>query len=288
MKLNFKAVAAAAAMLAATAAHADFVSGATAGTTGNSTLGVLAWNTVTGAYYLRDTGFTLNTFLPSNGSTITPTGELTPVYDKTPSTGLTLTAGNTTSFADASFSTWLGGQTAADVRWTVVGADRLGTSTTNRFRQIGAINDDVAFATPSNGTIDGQTALINGLSGVFSLSTTGTLSTALLAGANGSFINQGSGGALSSSLDDDANLYYWTRTVGGGSLAATTANQIQYGNGAGFAKVTLESDGDFSYVLAPESVTAVPLPAAAWMLGAGLLSLGGTARRRKAASKAEA
>jgi hypothetical protein len=287
MKLNFKAVAAAAAMLAATAAHADFVTGSVPGTTGSSTLGVLAWNTVTGAYYLRDTGFTLNTFLPSNGSTITPTGELTPVYDKTPTTGLSLTAGNTTNFADASFATWLASTTAADVRWTVVASDRSGTSTTNRFRQIGAVNDDVSFSTPSNGTLDNQTTQINGLAGVFTLSTTGTLSTSILAAANGSFINQGTNGSLSSALDDDANLYYWTRSTNTGSTAAAT-NQIQYGNGAGFARVTLESDGDFSYVLAPESVTAVPLPAAAWMLGAGLLSLGGTARRRKAASKAEA
>jgi len=45
--------------------------------------------------------------------------------------------------------------------------------------------------------------------------------------------------------------------------------------------VTLASNGDLTYV-AP---SAVPVPAAAWLLGSGLLAMGGAIRRRKAAAQ---
>jgi hypothetical protein len=44
--------------------------------------------------------------------------------------------------------------------------------------------------------------------------------------------------------------------------------------------VTLAANGDFTYALAP--VSAVPVPAAAWLFGSGLLSFGAFVRRRTA------
>ena len=46
--------------------------------------------------------------------------------------------------------------------------------------------------------------------------------------------------------------------------------------------------GDGPYSLAPANVAAVPLPAAAWLMGAGLLGIGGMVRRRRAAAAAQA
>ncbi len=288
MKFNLKMIAAAVALAAAGSAHADFIAGSggdvTSGT-GNSTLGLLAWNISTGAYYLRDTGFTMNTFLPSTGSTITGAGETAPapVYNKTPTTGLTLNSGNTASFADASFSTWLSSTTAADVRWTVMASDSVGTAATNRKREIGAVASGSSIAAVTNGTIDNGVVAINGLAATFTGSTTGTLNSGQLLSANGVYINQGGTASTSSyaaALGGDADLFYWTRSAATGSTALA-ANALQYGNAAGFAKLNLASNGNLSYTLAAESVSAVPVPAAAWLLGSGLVSFGAFARRRR-------
>ena len=284
MKFNVKTIVAMAALVAAGSSHAGYVSGALAGTTGNGTLALVAWNQSNGSFYIRDTGFKMNDFLPSGGSSITGSGELTPVYDKTPSAGLTLNAGNTAGFGDSAFSTWLGSTTAADVRWTVVASDRLGTSSTNRFREIGAIASGASFTPVSNGSIDNGNLAINGFTAyTFGLSTTGTLNSTQLASANGSYINQP---FLATALDSAANLYYWTRSANSGSTG-TAANVLAFGNLAGYATLTLSSAGDLTYSLAAEGAqSAVPVPAAAWLLGSGLVAMGSAARRRKAAAKA--
>jgi hypothetical protein len=85
-------------------------------------------------------------------------------------------------------------------------------------------------------------------------------------------------------LDQAASLFYFSRSTGTGSTT-TAANATQFGNATGFATVTLASNGDFSYSLAGPEVAAVPVPAAAWLLGSGLLAMGGAIRRRKAAAQ---
>jgi hypothetical protein len=44
----------------------------------------------------------------------------------------------------------------------------------------------------------------------------------------------------------------------------------------------LSTSGDLTYTIA--GVSAVPLPAAVWLLGSGLLGLAGIGRRKKAAA----
>jgi len=273
-KLKMIAIAAARASLAG-AARADLVAG------NDPSLALIAFNTVTHDYYIRDTGFLMNSFLPSSVTTLSGDGSVT--GDKTPEAGLLLNAGNTTNFADASFSTWLTGQTAADVRWMISGADSSGTTTGVNVKRLITTSANAA-QTATNGQIDGYTASGNagGLSlfaGSFSLSTSGNPEPSPFDN------NFGIGISSLASLDQGVGLFYFARTTGTGSTT-TQSNKTQFGNSAGFATVTLASNGDLTYNLAAADVAAVPVPAAAWLLGSGLMGLGGFVRRRKAAALA--
>lgn len=279
MKFNLKLIAAAAALASmAGAAQADII---TQGQSGSLVLTV--FNTATNAYYMRDLGFTLSTFLPTGAlDSVGFTGSSI-VGDKTPEAGLSLNAGNTTNFADAAFSTWYGAQTPADVKWFVNAVDSLNASSTGRSRLItSSVN---TAQTVSNGQLSNfvSTSNAGGLDAFFNpatLSKTGTNAAPEWAE------NFGLGGAGLAAVGQSASLFYFTRsTLTSGTT--TAANGGTYGNSAGFASLNLAADGNFSYELAlAPAVSAVPLPAAAWLMGAGLLGLGGAMRRRKAAAQA--
>lgn len=282
MKLKLKTLAVVAALAATGAAHADFV-GSTAAP-GNSTFGVLAWNTQTSSYYLRDLGYLLNSFLPNGSQSMTGSGEASPIFDKTPEAGLTIDKTSNANFgADAAWSTWFSAQNAADIRWLVIGGDSNGTSTgVNTYREVVSMAQGSTHTVVSVGTITNGATNVNGFAFTNgTLSNTGTLSAQLLGAANGSFINQAGKTTL---LDQQASLWYFSRNnAGTGSSAAGL--EMQFGNSLNFATISLSSAGDVVYSLAP-AVSAVPLPAAAWLMGAGLMAVGGFVRRRKAAAEA--
>lgn len=274
MKLKLKMIAAAVAMVSAAGANAALVDAST----GNGSVSLIAFNQSTGDYYIRDLGFLLNDFLPSSITTRPGDGAVTGT--RTPEAGLTLNGSNTPNFSDASFSSWVGSQNTADIRWMVTGSDSTANSGAQSVRRalVSSINPaEVA----TNGNVDGYTAASGNLSVLFgsaTLSMTGT-------GAPDSFGTNFSLGADGlASLNQSASLFYFARTTYTGSTTVQS-ERTQYGNSAGFATITLESDGDVVYALAP-AVSAVPVPAAAWLLGSGLLGLGGIVRRRKAAAQA--
>jgi hypothetical protein len=275
MKLNLKMIAVAAAMVGSVGgAQADLVSG------NNGSLALVAYNTVTKAYYIRDTGFLMNDFLPSSVTTLSGDGGVT--GNKTPEAGLTLDKASNASFADSAWSTWFTGQTAADIKWFATAVDTQGTATaTNVKRLITSSANGAQSAINSN--VDNYTASGNA-GGLATFAGTFTLSTSASTGAPGAFdTNFGLGGAGLASLDSDVGLFYFARTTGTGSTTAA-ATKVQFGNSGGFASVRLGSNGDFSYSLAPAA--AVPLPAAVWLMGAGLMGVAGAVRRRKAATQA--
>ena len=271
MKFNLKVIAAAVALAAAGSAHADIVGA----NFGNSSLIITVFNSVTNAYYVRDTGFLLNTFLPSSITTAAGDGGVT--GNKTPEAGLTLDKTNTASFADSAFSTWLSGQTVSDIRWTVAASDSQSLIGTNNVgRAVLALSTPVSV---SNGTLTNAVTSVSGFAGP--TGPTGSITGSPIPPAwTGNLILNG---ATLGTLDNASSLFYFSRTQGTG-LSSTTANTTQFGNSGGFAQVLLASSGDFSYTLAP--VSAVPVPAAAWLMGSGLMAIGGAIRRRKAASKA--
>ena len=279
MKFNLKMIAVAAAMVSAAGA-----ANATPTTTGqDGSLVLTAFNTVTNVWYMRDTGYLLNSFLPSSVTTLSGDGAVT--GDKTPAAGLTIDKTVTASFGDASFSSWLTGQTTSDVRWFLSAVDNNGTATASNVKRF-ITSSANASEMATNGNLDGYIATGNagGLATVYATGTNGALS------STGSSVpvawqtNFGLGADGLASLDQAASLFYFSRSSGTGSTA-TAANATQFGNATGYATVTLASNGDFSYSLAGPEVSAVPVPAAAWLLGSGLLAMGGAIRRRKAAAQ---
>jgi hypothetical protein len=275
MKFNLKMIAVAAAMVsAAGAANAALATG------NNGSLALVAFNTVTNVWYIRDTGYLINSFLPSSVTTLSGDGSVT--GNKTPAAGLTIDKTVTAGFGDSSFSSWLTGQTTTDVRWFLSAVDNTGTnaaSNVKRFITSSANASEMA----TNGNLDGYIASGNagGLATVYASGTNGALSSTGSTVPSAWQTNFGLGVDGLALLDQAASLFYFSRSTGTGSTT-TAANTTQYGNVNGFATVTLASNGDLTYV-AP--VAAVPVPAAAWLLGSGLLAMGGAIRRRKAAAQ---
>lgn len=272
MKLNFKLVAIAAAIASmAGTAQADL----TPANTGNGSLAVVAFNTVSRAFYIRDTGLRLNDFIPSGVTTLAGDGGVVGgAY--TPDTGLAL------SFTDTSFSTWLTGQDTSAVRWLVTASDSTSSAANGRSRLITSSasealvirNDQI-----TNYTGSANAGNLNTLSGGVPFTT----SFFAAAGAPG-FLdsNFGLGATTLTSLGQEVGLYYAARTTATGSTAVSQV-PVRYGNANGFATVSLASNGNFSY-MAPAA--PIPEPSTLWLLGAGLMTVGALARRRQAAAQA--
>ena len=271
MKFNLKMIAVAAAMVsAAGAANAALTTG------NNGSLALVAFNTVTNVWYIRDTGYLINSFLPSSVTTLSGDGGVT--GDKTPAAGLTIDKTVTASFGDSSFSSWLTGQTQSDVRWFVSAVDSVGTSSTNRKRLITSSAN--VNQTASNGQVDNyvSSGSAGGLSTLFGEGT--TLSVTGTPAPSGFANNFGLGDTGLASLGDSVGLFYFARNS---STTGTSSTATRYGNATGFATVSLAANGDFAYTLAGAApVSAVPVPAAAWLFGSGLLSFGAFVRRRTA------
>lgn len=270
MKLNLKMIAVAAAMVATGSANATLTA---ANVPGGSSLVLVAFSTATQDYYYRDLGYTLNQFLPN--AAVVAAGDGGVIGDKSPEAGLTIDKTTNASFADAAFGTWLSGETASNVRWLVTAGDSL-TTGANGFSRL--LQSVAGTAGPvGNGQVRAGAASVTGLPSAITLSGTGTSVPATFTQNNLLQV------ATLGTLDNASSLFYYTATTQTGSTAVTaTANQ--FGNSAGFATITLASNGDLSYSLAPASVSAVPVPAAAWLFGSGLMSMVGVVRRRKAAA----
>ncbi len=295
MKLNFKMMAIAAALASlAGASQAALISGATS----NSSLALVAYNTTNSNWYIRDLGYLLNSFLPTGVTTQLGDGNGV-VGDKSPTAGLTINStgsGGATvnaNFADAAFGTWFTAQGAtrqADVVWMVGAYDGTSLSSGSSQRRM-VVSSTNAAETTLNTNLDSfyTTARFGGLgNGSMSPFGTATLSqsglgtdSTLPVGDNGDFASGVSLGAVGQAQ----NLFYVVRSAYTGATGSTNfANTTAFGNATGLATITLGSDGEVVYSLAGPEVSAVPVPAAAWLLGSGLVALGGAARRRRAAA----
>lgn len=268
MRLQLKMIAAAAALAIAGGANAA----ESPTSSGNGSLILYAYNTATTGYYLRDLGVLLNSFLPS--SILPVAGDNPAAGDKTPDAGL-----NIPFAADSTFSTWLGGATS--ILWGIAAGDSLNAGVNGVARLLFSSDGN---PNPSNGIV---TNAVGGT--LFGGTTNFTPASGSIAFASGVTVDITSAGGLGSAnltdLGSSASLYYYTRTVQGTAATATLANETLFQNGTNVATLRLFNDGSVVYNL-DGAVAAVPLPAAAWLMGAGLMGLAGVARRRKTAKQA--
>ena len=125
MKLKLKMVALAASLASlAGGAQADLTLGG--GTDNNGSFSLMAFNTVTFDWYIRDLGYLINDFMPSTVTTSVGDGSV--VGNKTPDAGLLIDGSVKSNFSDATFATWFAAQPASDVRLGIAGVKFDGTA----------------------------------------------------------------------------------------------------------------------------------------------------------------
>ncbi|MBC7941694.1 MAG: hypothetical protein H7Z19_18400 [Chitinophagaceae bacterium] len=284
MKLEFK-------MIAIAAALASLAGGAQATVstvnTNNGSFVLTVFNPVNKAWYMRDLGFTINTFLPTGtlASYGDPTSSL--VGNKTPEGGLTLNPGNTPNFAgDSNWNTWFAAQTPnlTDLRWHVAAGDTLSGGPNGGQRML------TSSANPDETASNGQVGNFTGASSYGSIQgflTENVVSQFDINGVNAPYQTSndnlfGLGADGLASIGQEVRLFYFARVLTGQPGGTTGAPALggTFANSAGAAVLSLSASGELTYA-AP-----VPMPAAVWLMGAGLMAIGGVVRRRKAAAQA--
>jgi hypothetical protein len=281
MKLSIKPLAAAVSLaLISVAAHADLVTAPIQGTAvpANTGLYLDTWNSSTGATELVNLSYAYTDIASANlGNLNTASG---PAW-----TTASNPAGSGT-VSQLNFGTIANAAAGAFTNFTVVSA--AGPTQTGITHIEGASMG--SGSSPSALTYLGMNAVYatiqqeiaawasNSASGTFFDPTGSTTSAASGLSKNGSFGNSLiSAGSVGSALSFYNVLANSTTAVGGNGMAAHTTTTTAY-NGFWF----LTSGGQLTYNIA-SSAAPVPVPAAVWLLGSGLLGLIGVGRRRSAA-----
>ncbi|MDP2027808.1 VPLPA-CTERM sorting domain-containing protein [Sulfuriferula sp.] len=272
MKLKLKLVVAAMAFAVTGQAFAAIAPGST----GNGELFFSIYDSVAQTSYVRDLGIDMNTFI-ANGST--------PGYSKT-------------FTADALLTSTYGNLSNANLLWNVAALDSTGGTVVGGQRYLSTSN--TALATIQN-TVNGNlTSGFNAVNDYVNATNTrvgdldNTANNSYSATAADGFAYFGSGfmnnwrgkASFDSTAAVGQSLGFFalqaSSTFGLNKIGA--AGTTQFGNANGNAAWTLASNGTLSYsVPAP---AAVPLPAAVWLLGSGLIGMVGVARRKSAKSAA--
>lgn len=271
--MKMKTLAAAIAFAAAGSANAAI----DLANTGNSSLVLAVWDNVAQESYIRNLGYHMTDFLPSVVAT---------------------DAGHTFNFAaDPLFASIFGNNNASNIFWNVVAADSTGSGTIVG-RQIISTATFGAEATSFSITNTGVSNAASLFTTFFQNANTQpspdstTCSTSMSCYSTDAGDLQYAGdtswgpywGQVLTSLNSAGNLgqslgfYSFTPN---GTFGLNQSIKTRYENAYGMASWTLLADGSLTYSIAG-APAAVPVPAAAWLLGSGLVSLVGVARRRTA------
>ncbi len=274
MKFNLKKLVVA---LALTAAAGQASAAVVPASTGNGDLFLTAWDPIASVSYSRDLGVSLSSFLSS----------------ATPAAGLT-----NTFAGDALFQSAFAKSSASNISWNIVAGDNVVNN--NQPNGVGSLRIlTTSTVTPGTGfifknsSLQGATNNINNFQGYqvndplpvgtgcgtnpsCVITTTsdpgfgGNTTWGTNFGGNGTPSNVGTG--FGSSL-----YFYYITGNGGNSLANSL--QTAFANATGDGMWSLSSNGTATYAI--PGVSAVPVPAAAWLFGSGLLGLVGIARRKR-------
>ena len=271
--------------LAASSAHADVF----LPNTGNGELTLFVRNDVTGAVYARGLQIRLDNVLPQSDINAAFTGDVT--LGTVQNTGYNLGSIG----PDANLAAFL--STAGTFTWTIMAGDNSGsnnatpdarrylTTTTTTWDES---NPNAVTNSNLGSTWNNLQATLVTLNGVIDGADVGGEGNGHSTAANGQWRQTGAipgeimvdwagaGPNTANALGTAAHLYVLT-TAGGGNVGVARTYQG--------LDVILNADGSLSSVGAPP---AVPLPAAAWMLMSGLVTLAGVGRRKGAAVAAAA
>jgi hypothetical protein len=279
MKFKLKVLAAVATLAVAGQASAALSDGFVQ----DGTMFLTVWDVTTNESYVRDLGVSLSQFLPDAvGGTKTPSAGLTEVFANLP--GSTVFAG------------LFGNNTAGNIRWNVIAVDQAeGDGENNGARVVSTFGSTPGFL---NSIVRGMAAsavnfvgeLIQNSGVDFSgapneFGFTGTGATSIEGGGPGWGPTLAGGAGANNTTGTGfgtAQFWYAATTNDGNGNDSGVVNGVRFANSSNFATMGLAADGTLTYTLAGD-VAAVPLPAAAWLLGAGILGLGSAARRRKTA-----
>jgi hypothetical protein len=191
------------------------------------------------------------------------------------------------TFTDSNLNTLLGAASGNTVIWAIEGGGGL-TGTTNPY--IVASNSNttkpIFGITPSGATLvnigTGLTSEATGLNG--ELSTTATSETILNDKPTG---QAGTGYNPLGTTNDASNLYGSTNEISTVGLGSTAGVYLLSAAGTGTGQLATQTEL-FTATLTSAGLSfsalgngnAVPIPAALWLLGSGLLGLAGVARRK--------
>jgi hypothetical protein len=246
----------------------------------SSTLMLVVENTTTHNAYAFDTGITLDSLLPT-GSLVTGA-----------TLNTSISALNKSISASSTLQSFLAANPSAGDAWTLEGGQYNGggsnTSTTGNSRAAGAAK---AVFTSANGTANNANVTTKVLSNLNAFEN--GLNADLIQSNGGLFpLSSGSEtGAGSVSATAENRYGFWTNQ----DFAALGSSAMQLfgfsgNNSTGklqsyiLGSATLDANGNLT--IAGNATTPpppVPLPAAVWLFGSGLLGLFGVSRRRAAA-----
>jgi hypothetical protein len=251
----------------------------TAPNTNSSDLVLVIYNTTTNAAYALDTGVTINSVLPSSALV------------SGASLNTSLPGLNTSYAASSTLSTFLAANPASGDQWTIEAAQFNGGGTlagcTNgncktQGNGKGILTSLVATQDPTQmqtTVLSSMDLFINGLQAeetggqlVFTGKESGTVQYG--AGGNSAPSNYGMFGRVDSgAMGSTLTMFGFTGNNGTGNVESYVLDSV-----------TVGTNGTVTFVGNGGAPPPVPIPAAVWLFGSGVLGLVGVSRRRKLAA----
>ncbi|MGO9993424.1 MAG: VPLPA-CTERM sorting domain-containing protein [Steroidobacteraceae bacterium] len=249
----------------------------TAPSTNNSDLILVVENTTTSATYALDTGISINSVMPAS-QLLPGGGNAAPVQNNTSIAGI-----NSTIAASTTLQGFLASNPTSGDIWTVEAGQFNGTATTptdpNPGQGIAIFTSTSLTSNTANTTSKSQANLNSYLNG---------LNQDVIQNTGGLYALNTATETTAAAYSSAAQKKYNFLTLADGGTAGTASDLFGFtGNSSGHLQsyilgtVNFSSAGTLTFTGNTETAP-VPLPAAVWLFGSGLMGLVGVSRRRKA------
>lgn len=256
--------------------------------TGASDLVLFVQDTVSGVTYGRDTGISIDSVLKT--SALQASASPNTNFNPTPAV-ISDASINFSLAADANLNTFLTAAGSDQLQWAVEAVQFPTASNTTNDRVTGKSKFLTTTSTGSSQVVNTTATKMGGM-GSGLANDIATLNSHITSG-NSTFGVAGPTSGVWNTTDGpgSANWYTFSPLTTGLLIGVANPSEL-YGmtgnGGTGQAQVydlgaiTLSAGGLLNFVSASGGGSAVPLPAALWLFGSGLLGLAGVGRRRSA------